>query len=364
MIRPKNLLIVRTDRIGDVILSLPLAGIVKKHLPGCKVTFLVKSYTRELVENHPYIDNILTLKEGNLPDGKAGGKVIINKNVEAIKKYNFDSSIIVYPTFATALIIFLSGIKYRLGTGYRWYSVLFNEKVYEHRKYAQRHELEFNINLLKKFNINETVNSSNVKFDLYVNPESDKKVERHLQGKNIDPAKPIIIFHPGSLGSSVDLPIDKFKELVQLVVDKTDFQIILTGSRSEIELCEKLVLSKGLLSENNRIKNFAGILSLSEMISLINLSVIFVSNSTGPIHIAAALNKHTIGFYPRILACSAKRWGPYTEKAIIFTPETDCKNCNREQCSSLNCMSSINVMNVFAEIEKIYKLTINNGEIK
>ena len=100
MIKPKNLLIVRTDRIGDVILSLPLAGIIKKHFPECKVTFLVRDYTKELVANHPFIDNIITLKEDN-------GKVSIKNNVEEIKKYNFDSSIIVYPTFATALIIFL-----------------------------------------------------------------------------------------------------------------------------------------------------------------------------------------------------------------------------------------------------------------
>jgi len=350
MIKPKNLLIVRTDRIGDVILSLPLAGIVKKYYPECKVTFLVKNYTKELVENHPYIDNILTLKE-------EVGKVNIKENVKEIKKYNFDSSIIVYPTFATAFIIFLSGINHRIGTGYRWYSFLFNEKVYEHRKYAERHELEFNVNLLRKFNINGNITPASIRFNLYINPESDKKVKQDLREKNVDPAKPIIIFHPGSLGSSIDLPIERFIELVQLVNDRTGFQISITGSSNEKELCEKLVLNK-------RIKNFAGKFSLSELKSIISLSDIFVSNSTGPIHISAALNKYTIGFYPKILACSAKRWGPYTEKAIIFTPETNCENCDREQCNNLNCMSSINVMNVFVEIEKIYKLVTNNGEIK
>lgn len=342
MNKPKNLLIVRTDRIGDVILSLPLAGIVKNHYPDCKVTFLVRQYTKELVENHPYIDNILTLKEND-------GKVFIRENVKEIKKYNFDSSIIVYPTFATSLIIFLAGIKRRIGTGYRWYSVLFNEKVYEHRKYAEMHELEFNVNLLKKFDIKEEITRANVKFDLQINTESNKRVKKELEKNNIDYSKTIIIFHPGSLGSSVDLPIEKFKELIQLVNDKAGFQIILTGSSNERELCNRLVL-------NERIKNLAGKFSLSEMISLINLADIFVSNSTGPIHISGALNKYTIGFYPKILACSAKRWGPYTEKSLVFSPEIDCEKCNREQCTKTDCMSSINVMKVFVEIEKIYNL--------
>ena len=63
MIKPKNLLIVRTDRIGDVVLSLPLAEIVKRYYPDCKVTFLIRNIQGILLENHPYIDNIIILQE-------------------------------------------------------------------------------------------------------------------------------------------------------------------------------------------------------------------------------------------------------------------------------------------------------------
>ena len=347
-INPENLLIVRTDRIGDVILSLPLAGIIKKHYPECRVTFLVRDYTKELVENHPYIDEVLILKGTD-------GRVNLKENISKIKKFNFDSSIIVYPTFSTSFVVFLSGIKYRIGTGYRWYSFLFNEKIYEHRKYAERHELEFNVNLLKKFNIVESITPSNVKFDIAINPNSDEKVNEILHKNNIDDKKPIIIIHPGSLGSSVDLPINKFKELIDLIISKTGFQIILTGSKTERELCEELMI-------NEKVKNFAGEFSLSELISLINKAEIFVSNSTGPIHIAAALNKYTIGFYPMFLACSAKRWGPYTTKAMVFTPETECADCSREQCKNPACMNSIQMPKVFAEIEKIHKLITSNED--
>ncbi len=70
MIEPKNLLIIRTDRIGDVILSLPLAELVKGHFPNCKVTYLLRNYTKCLAQNHPFIDEILVLKEEK-------GKVLI-----------------------------------------------------------------------------------------------------------------------------------------------------------------------------------------------------------------------------------------------------------------------------------------------
>jgi ADP-heptose:LPS heptosyltransferase len=107
---------------------------------------------------------------------------------------------------------------------------------------------------------------------------------------------------------------------------------------------------------NQNIKNLAGLFSLSGMISLINMAEIFVSNSTGPIHIAAALNKYTVGFYPKLLACSAKRWGPYSQNSVVFTPERECKDCDREQCSNIDCMNSINMNDVFAHIQKIYNL--------
>jgi ADP-heptose:LPS heptosyltransferase len=79
---------------------------------------------------------------------------------------------------------------------------------------------------------------------------------------------------------------------------------------------------------------------------------VFISNSTGPIHIAAALGNFIIGFYPKILACSQERWGPYTKNKAVFLPEIDCKDCTREQCEQLDCMNSINYEGVIREVEK------------
>lgn len=339
MIEPKNLLIVRTDRIGDVILSLPLAEIVKRHFPKCKVTYLIREYTKSLAYNHPFIDDILLLKEKE-------GKTLIRDNFQELKKYNFDSCLIVYPTFQTSLIAFLSRIKHRIGTGYRWYSFLLNHKIFEHRKFAEKHELEYNVNLLKAFGIDEKVSIDKIEFHLNVVPQSEIVINKLLKDNKIDPAKPIVIIHPGSGGSAMDLPINSFRELVEMLWADSKVSIIITGLSSEKKLCDQLII-------NDNIKNFARILSLSEMIALINKSTIFISNSTGPIHIAAALGKPTIGFYPKILSCSAKRWGPYSNKGKIFIPEIDCFDCTREQCERLNCMSSIKMSKVFSEVQNL-----------
>jgi ADP-heptose:LPS heptosyltransferase len=339
---PKNLLMIRTDRIGDVILSLPLAEIVKRKYPGCKVSFLVREYTSYLVKDNPFIDHVLVLKERN-------NKILIKENISALKQKDFDTCIIVYPTFFLALTIFLSGIKNRIGTGYRWYSFFFNSKVFEHRKYAEKHELEYNIGLLRQIGISENVSPGNINFHLKVKEEEKNFIKNLLEKNDVSLKNRIVIIHPGSGGSSIDLPIEKMILLTQKLSEIENLQILITGNKFEAGLCGKFVV-------NTSVKNLAGKLNLSQLSVLISIVDLFISNSTGPIHIAAALDKYVIGFYPKILACSMERWGPYTEKRTVFIPTIDCSNCSREQCEKLDCMNSIDIGRVFDECKRVLKI--------
>lgn len=322
---PKNILIIRTDRIGDVVLSLPMASIIKKHFPECKVTFLLREYTKPLALNNPYIDEVITLAEEN-------GKPSISKNISLLRN-KFDVCVVAYPTYPIALILFLSNIKERIGTGYRWYSFFFNKKIYEHRKSGERHELEYNVRLLQQLGINEPVNEENVSFGISSSKENERKIKNYLVSQGVDFSKKIIIVHPGSGKSAVDLPIEKIRAIVKSLSQEA-IEILITGSGSEKELCQSLVV-------NSSTKNLAGIFNLGELTALIDRADLMIANSTGPIHIAAALGKHVIGFYPKFTAASPKRWGPYSLKKKIFLPTIDCNNCTRKQCEKLNCMDSI-----------------------
>lgn len=345
----KNILIVRTDRIGDVVLSLPLARIIKEKFPDAKITFLVRDYTKALVVNNPFIDDVITLEEKS-------SKVLIKRNVSRLRSKNFDTAIIVYPTFKISLIIFLSGIKNRIGSGYRLYSFLFNKKVFEHRKDAVKHELEYNLSLLSAIGIENSGGINNVSFDLEVNQSSLSKVDKVIESIGIKSDENFIIIHPGSGGSAIDLPIEKFKELIKLLTNKK-YKVVLTGSEKETDLCNQLKL-------NEFVFNLAGKFNLEELIALVSKSSLLVANSTGPIHIAAALNKFTFGFYPKVKVCSAQRWGPYTNKKFIYEPELDCKDCTIEQCEKLNCMNTINIHRVFNDIDSVMeKLNGDKNEI-
>jgi heptosyltransferase-2 len=339
---PKNILIVRTDRIGDVVLSLPMAELVKKKYPDCKVAYLIRNYTGPLIDGNPSIDEVVIAEE-------LDGKILFGKNLKKIKSKNFDTSVVVNPTLKISLMMFLSGIKNRIGTGYRWYSFLFNKKVFEHRKHGEKHELEYNINLLNKIDVGIKDFSNEIKFHLQIDEVSSAKINSILLENGFKPENKIVIVHPGSGGSSVDLPKEKLIELTGMIGSLHNVSIIITGSKSEFALCKEFEISKSVI-------NLSGQLDLSLLKAIINKADLFISNSTGPMHIAAALGVHVIGFFPKILSCSQKRWGPYTEKRTIFIPTIDCSNCNRQQCEKLDCMNSIDIGRVFDETKTVLKI--------
>ena len=237
MKEPENILLVRTDRIGDVVLSLPMAEIIKNRYPNSKVTFLLREYTKALAVNNPFIDEILILREEN-------GDEIINANIEMLKKNNYDTCIVVHPTLRMAVILFLAGIKKRIGSGYRWYSFLFNKRIFEHRKYGTDHELHHNINMLRKIGINEIANEENVSFNIHPSAESLQKVDNLLKLNKIDGSLENVIIHPGSGGSAVDLPISKLKEVVSLLAHELRVNILITGSEKEKKLCDEFLVNE------------------------------------------------------------------------------------------------------------------------
>jgi ADP-heptose:LPS heptosyltransferase len=338
MINPKNILIVRTDRIGDVVLTLPMAKILKNVYPDSKVTFLVRDYTKALPESNQFIDETILLPSSN-------NSLDFFELYSLLKLRKFDTAIMVYPRFSITLAVFLAGIKQRIGSGYRFFSFLFTDKIYEHRRSGDKHELEYNLNLLKPFRI-DNVDKESVSFDIQVNSETEHKVDKILQYQKIPFDKKIIIIHPGSGGSSIDLPISKFISLSNRLAQELDCSIVITGSKYEVETCNRFINGKNQY-------NLAGLLTLEELTAMIMKSEILIANSTGPIHIAAALGKNVVGFYPKINECSVERWGPFTKKKLIYSPTIGCTNCTRKQCEQLDCMNSINIDEVFSGIAEI-----------
>lgn len=336
-----KILIIRTDRIGDVILTLPMAYVLKKNNPNAHVSMLIQQYTFELVEENINVDDIIFYDNGQ-------SRIPFFDLVKTIRSKKYDVVFHTHPRARLALITWLAGIPMRIGTGYRWYSFMFNKKVYEHRRSADFHELEYNLHLLNA--IGYKAEDGTIMPSLQIQQNAKEKVDSLLKEFGIQSNHKLVILHPGSGRSSRDWSKKNFGILGRQLSELSDVKVVVTGGKSEQRLVEEVQIHSA-----NAIIPLVNRLTLNEYGALAKHAMLFIANSTGPIHIAAAVGTMVIGLYPQVKTLSAARWGPYTKKKIIFTPvnkQANCKKCLHSKDGSCECMDSITVDEVFTAAKK------------
>lgn len=302
----ENIIISRTDKIGDIILTLPLISECKRIFKNAKITFLTNSIVKELISGYDDIDYIIYYDEFNSFFDK----------FSRIKSGTYDISISVYPRLEIALLFYFAGIKIRVGTAYRGYSFLFNKKVKEHRKFAVKHEAQYNLNLLKIIS-DDVRNEFNYKFGYSIAERN--ALRNKLSGLKFDMNEKFIIVHPGSKGSAADIPVKTLCHFTGNFLNRhKEMKIILTGSEEENETGN---IIHEFVNYSEQVIKLNGKINLKELMILVDSSQLFISNSTGPIHIAGALNKKIIGFYPKEKPMTAERWGPLSNHTVIISPE-------------------------------------------
>ncbi|MEK7818389.1 MAG: glycosyltransferase family 9 protein [Bacteroidota bacterium] len=332
---PKNILISRTDKIGDAVLTLPLVLAVRNNYPNAKIKILTRKYTRELYDYLECVDGVI-----EMPPKMNLLKSI--KLIKEIKKENFDLAFLVYPRFLVAIVLKLSKIKNRVGTAYRWYSFLLNKKVYEHRKHSIKHEAEYNLSLLKSFNQKADLK---IEFGLKTTKKDKATASDILKSFKIKNKK-FVVLHPLSFGSSTVWPVENFIELAEKILSDLKLNVIFTGIKKE----EDFVKSK---FKDCKI-NFASNLKIMEQTALIEKSACFVSNSTGPMHFAAAIGTPVVSFFSPLQGTSPTRWGPIVKKKKIFVANNEiCKLCRGGECKSNICMEQISVKSVLISIKEL-----------
>ena len=302
---------------------------------------LVRSHAAEIVDGNPFLSQILLYDRG----GKDRG---FGDLVSAVKLEAFDVCIVARSRFRLALLVALAGIPIRVGTGYRWYSFLFNRRTYQHRKTGEMHEVEYNLGLLRALDIEPS--AERVEFAVSISPEVEHKVGKLREALGIRNSDTVVLLHPGSGGSARDWRPLRFREVASQLSSKPWIKVIVTGGKGE----ETLVQEVSQAQTTNSIP-LANQLSLKELAALIRSSNLFISNSTGPIHIAAALGTPVIGFYPNVTVASPRRWGPYTSKKRLFVGQgpLNCEKCLKNVTEPCECMDRIRVEDVLKAVEEL-----------
>ncbi len=285
----KRIAIIRTDKLGDMVLTLPMVRILKQINPNFRVFIIASKYTEPLLIHQELIDRYYFINEEKI------NRIIKTNDIEAVFFPRAD--------FGEAIQALTGGAKHRIGTAYRFFSFLYNQKIYEHRKISKFHEAEYNTRMIS------SITNEQYKTELLRPYVEQLHIQKLSQFFDI----PFVILHPGSGGSARDLPIGKWKLIAKETLRK-DFNIIITGTENEKYLCDEISRM------DKKIINLSGKLNLSELIALISKTELLFANSTGIIHIAASLNIKTVGFYPNSPFIGAERWKPYSDNCLIIKP--------------------------------------------
>jgi ADP-heptose:LPS heptosyltransferase len=329
----KKILISRTDGIGDVILTLPMIGILNQFYPKSKIYFLGTNYTKPIIECVSSVDEFINWSELSK---KSDAELI-----DFFKEEAFDVVIHVFPNKRFAEIAKRARIKIRIGTSHRLYHVFTcNKFVSFTRKNSNLHEAQLNIKLLSPLKIKKDYDLDELIPYLNFFPPSLDSQKTNISYYDetrpiesfIDTSKINLVLHPKSNGSACEWSEDKFGQLIDLLpADK--YHILLSGNKAEGEMLREFSESYG-----DRITDVTGIFSLEQFIYFLSLTDGIVAPSTGPLHIMAALGKFTLGLYSPIRPIFPTRWAPLGEKAYAYTINPkECKHVkSSKDCSCID----------------------------
>ncbi|WP_018344151.1 glycosyltransferase family 9 protein [Cytophaga aurantiaca] len=314
---PKSIIISRTDSIGDVIVTLPLAAFLKEQNKDILIYFIGSSYTRSIIEACPHVDVFLdraALLENGLPS---------NVQAEAI--------LFAFPDKALEKKI-RKQVPLRVGTANRWYHWLYlNKRISFSRKNSPLHESQLNFYLLSPWFKNPIPDLEKIKTYTLLKVQSNSSLQSVLNPL----AKKHIIFHTKSKGSAREWPLSNYWKLAQLL-SPLQYQVYISGTSAEGKLIHEQCPE--IFSEQN-VTDITGKFSLQEFIEFINICDATVACSTGPLHISAALNKQTIGIYPPIRPMHAGRWGPLGSRSTALVSTKSCDLCRTT--GTCTCIQSI-----------------------
>ncbi len=340
----RRILISRTDRIGDVLLSTPVIKALREKFPQAYIAMLVAPYARDIVEGNPYLDEVIIYDK----DGKHKSWWRSIKFAGRLKKKKFDLAVILHPSNRLHLIAFLAGIPLRLGYN-RKLGFLVNLRKAHKKQEGRKHEAEYNLDLLSELGI------SGSPHDLFmpIRQESERYVEELFRKEGISQADKILAINPGASCPSKIWPVENFARVAEKLAGLHNFKILILGGPKEIHLADKVAHKiKG------RVINLAGKTSVSQLASIFKRCRLFISNDSGPVHLASAVGVPVISIFGRNQAgLSPRRWGPLGKRDKYLHKDVGCIQCLAHNCQKeFACLKAITVEDVLKAAEDILSL--------
>ena len=289
---PRNILVIDFGQLGDVVMSLPALRAIRTRFPNARITVAVGKPGGDLINLSGYANDVLEVDRVSLRDGPtliSIGKII--KFVSRVRQAKFDFVIDLHSYYETNLLGFLSGAPHRLYSrrSNRSIDFLSNFKPQPAKESESTHLIDRYLDLLKPLGIQ---NPPRVPA-LNTNAAADFAVETLLKKEKAQSGELLVGLFPGAGHPGRIWPVERFAELADFLVRNDRVRVIVfTGPEERSKVPEM----RPLFPESTI---FFDRLTISQLVSAQARLTLFVSNDTGPAHIAAAAGTSVIVLFDR-----------------------------------------------------------------
>jgi heptosyltransferase II len=338
MLKRKRILLARTDRLGDVVLTTPAIKAVRRAYPDAYIAVIVRPYAELVVKGNPYIDEVILYdKYGRHKSFWATMRFAMD-----IRKMGFDRAIIFHPTNRMHIVSYIANIPRRIGYDNKL-GFLLTDKIKNTKHQGTKHEKDYTLDMLKALGIE--ANESELYMPIDIN--SQQQAEDILAANGIKKSDKIIAIHPGASCASKIWPAERFAKLADMLVQNHNIKIVVVGGDNKKDVFCAEAVRKFM---QNQAVFLNGMLDIGQLAAVLKKASVFVSNDSGPVHVAAAVNTPVIDIFGRAQpGLSPLRWGPLGEKNIVIHKDVGCKdNCTAHNCNkSFACIRAISVDDIY-----------------
>jgi len=318
--------------VGDAVMSVPALRELQRLLPAAHLTIAAPPGTADIFADADFVDDVIVSQPKFLP------------SVRRLRTGKFDLALLFQNSFASALVSFAARIHFRIGYDTDRRGMLLTTAVPVPSWKSERHESFYYLNLIAELERllfrSDKIASAEPRFDLSVSENRKEGARQFLSEHGLSVDKPLAILCPGSVNSRAKRwPAERYAELSDRLIE-AGVNVALIGSPSELEVSRQVVNA----GKREPIV-LTGQTSIAEVVAIISIGNVLVTNDTGPAHIGAALGTPTLVIFGPTNPLTTY---PFSANAQIIREPPDCAPCMLRDCPiDHRCMTPISSEQVF-----------------
>jgi len=322
--------------VGDTILTTPTIRVIRRRFPAARITAIARPGVAALLRTNPDIDEVWQ-------EDRRGGWGSALQLARRLRAERFDLGVAFPNSFAAALLLRLGRVQRRVGYARDGRALLLTDRVRVRPALLRDHEVRYHFHLLSALG---GVPESLPPLVLEEDAQARERMDRLIEAEGIAPNTPLIGVNPGAFyGSAKRWPPQRFAEIARRLIEATGGVVVLAGSQAEHSAAQEICDVVG-----DKAHNLSSRVPLIDLVSLIRRMTILVTNDSGPMHMAAALNVRTVAIFG---ATDWVKTAPWSENAVVVRRETACAPCLLRQCPiDHRCMERVSVADVLEAIQR------------